>query len=386
MQLPEDTIYLIQRDLGPVAKIAFSLACKGLYDNYFAGARHARAIAGTTMQEKREIIFLLEKDVSDRQFFCVYCRCFRNFERRCKERLGACSFETYHNMSPAGPGPASQQDSCPSLRLAINDDRGPQITFPLGRLVMNRYAFGNHGGLPLSCLEVTDLPVRALGEGEYTFVWKQTWRARIIEEELYLHCTHVLDQAQQGNLESAFLRHGLEKASKYNFCKHRQTGNTINNPALIVNGMPHNPHLTEDDYFNPHPEIGFGCSECLMDHTASITWRPHPKRDANGKICKGSSGKGSWVFRVDTYHQLGNFRRKDDFTFKVACLKNLRIQPSIRLEHGQHWRELDSIRNGSIWRRWHGPKAPQAPPGGWLKQFGPSPSVASWLSPFWDGG
>lgn len=352
MQLPVDIISLFQAHLSPASKIAFSLACRGLYERYFASARKARASASDS--EKRDTIFLLEKDVSHREFFCPFCRCFRRFGPGCKE--GLCSFERYHNLDPEDSG---------SRRLAISDNQGPEITFPLGRLVMNRHFFGEDRGLPLSCLEVTDLPVKAWGEGKNALTWKETRRARIIGDELYLRCTHVLDQAEQQDMDSWDLRDSLRGRSFYGFCKHQATGRVIRNPVFVGHRKMRYA-IGDSKWFTAHKELGFGCPKCLTDCTTSVEWRPRLEVGADGTACEDARKRGGWVFRVDTYRQLGSFRQAGDPRFMLACTSSL--EHTRRQLVDSEWTKIDgkNFRFGSIWRRWHGPEAPQAPLGGWL--------------------
>lgn len=343
MQLPVDIISILQAHLSPASQIAFSLACRGLYENYFASARKARASASDS--EKRDAIFLLEKDVSYREFFCPFCRCFRRFGPGCG--VGLCSFERYHNLDPEDSG---------SRRLAIRDNQGPEITFPLGRLVMNHHFFGENRGLALSCLEVTDLPVKASGEGKNAFTWKETRRARIIGNELYLRCTHVLDQAEQEDMGLWDLRDSLRGRSFYRFCKHQATGKVFRNPVFV--GHRRRRRSIEDrKWFTAHKEMGFGCAQCLTDYTTSIEWRQDARK------------RGGLVFRVDTYRQLGSFRQADDPRFMLACTSSP-WYPHCRLV-GSERRGMseDEFRVGSVWRRWHGPEAPRAPLGGWLDEI-----------------
>lgn len=349
MQLPEDIIYLLQTHLGPVDKIAFSLTCKALHKRYFTGARKARESASNT--EKRRIIFLLEKDVANREFFCPHCRRFRSWGPGRSEGPGDCSFATSHNTSPHGQSLAVQQDSCPGWSLTINDRRGPKVSFHLGRLVMNRHVFGEDCGLPLSCLEVTDLPVKAQGEGKYAFTWKQTQRARIIQNQLYLRCTHVLDQAEQEDINAATLRHGIKAMSRYNFCKHRYTGTTGDsffNPDLFKRWLPlGSSHLEDRDQFIAHSGSEFGCPQCQTDYTTSAEWRE--------ELC----GKGSWVIRVDTYHQLGSFRPADDGNWRLVCSRGL--PPSfypLPALYSLFCTEPFRNATGLVWASWHGTKAP----------------------------
>lgn len=352
MQLPENIIYLFQAHLSPASKIAFSLACRGLYEKYFTSAREARASASDS--EKRDTIFLLEKDVSDRTFFCPFCRCFRDFGPEWGE--GLCSFERYHNIDP---------EDHASLRLAIRDSWSPEITFPLGRLVMNRYFFGEGRGLPLSCLEVTDLPVKALGEGINAFTWKETRRARIIGDELYLRCTHVLDQAEQEEIEAQELRDSLRGRSFYKFCKHQATGGGFMDPVFVGYRRTH-PASEAKNQFTAHEEMGFGCAQCLTDYTTAVEWRPRLEVGVDGTTCEDPSGRGTWVFRVDTYRQLGSFRQADDPRFMLACTSSPWYPHCRMVGSERRGMSEDEFRVGSVWRRWHGPEAPRAPLGGLL--------------------
>ncbi|KAG6363931.1 hypothetical protein INS49_009034 [Diaporthe citri] len=348
MQLPENIIYLFQTHLDTAARIAFSLSCRALYERYFAGARKARKSA--SVMEKRRIIVLLEKDVANREFFCPYCRRFRSFGPGWRVGLGACSFETSHNTNPYDHSLASQQDSCSGRWLKINDNRGPQFSFHLGRLVMNRHVFGKDCGLPLSCLEVTDLPVKAQGEGKYAFTWKQTQRARIIHNQLYLRCTHVLDQAEQEGIDAVTLRHGLKELSRYNFCKHQHTGTqdgSFFNPELFKRWLPLGSSRLEDrDQFIAHSGSEFGCPECETDYTTSACWREAPR------------GKGSWVIRVDAYHQLGFFRHANDRSYRLACSRAPLHSPFPPTSLFGFSVEPFRGATGLIWASWHGSKAP----------------------------
>lgn len=352
MQLPVDIISLFQDHLSPASKIAFSLACRSLYERYFDSARKARASA--TNSEKRDTIFLLEKDVSHRQFFCPFCRCFRGFGPGWGE--GLCSFERYHNIDPEDP--ASRR----LVRMAMRDGQGPEITFPLGRLVMNRHFFGEDRGLPLSCLEVTDLPVKALGGGKNALMWKETRQARIIGDELYLRCTHVLDQEEQGEIHARDLKDQLRTRSWYNFCKHQATGRLFRNPIFVGRTR----YASEArSPFTAHDETGFGCGLCQTDCTTSIQWRPRMEVGADGTAHEDG---GSWVFRVDTYRRLGSFRRAYDLSFILACDISPWYPRCDLIDSDSERRRIDEndFRFGLIWRRWHGPEAPQGPPGGWL--------------------
>lgn len=355
MQLPVDIISLFQAHLSPASQIAFSLACRGLYENYFASARKARASASDS--EKRDAIFLLEKDVSHREFFCPFCRRFRRFGPGCRE--GLCSFERYHNLDPEDSG---------SRRLAISDNQGPEITFPLGRLVMNRHFFGEDRGLPLSCLEVTDLPVKAGGEGKRAFTWKETRRARIIGNELYLHCTHVLDQRELEDMNTWDLRDSLRGRSFYRFCKHQATGKIFRNPVFV--GHLRRRHASGDSkWFTAHEEMGFGCAQCLTDYTTSVEWRPRLEVGADGTACEDARKRGGWVFRVDTYRQLGSFRQADDPRFMLACTSSPWYPHCRLVGSSRRGMSEEEFRVGSVWRRWHGPQAPRAPLGGWLAEI-----------------
>ncbi|KAJ0115579.1 hypothetical protein J7T55_010402 [Diaporthe amygdali] len=329
MNLPLELLDLIYAQLEPSGKIACSLACIGLYDNYFESAWDARAYSSPTA--KRDVISVLEKDVAHHEFFCPFCDRFRGFRPRGKAK------------------PRQKVVCCPSPRLAMNSYQGPEISFPLGRLVLNRHLYGADCGLPLGCLEIDDLPIRVTGTGGIPLTWRQTWRARIIENELFLRCTHLLTQEE--NMTAEALRAAVEGGSSYFFCTHRWTSRTSDNPMFYRGKIPLHGRISEGQ-LTACQKAASWCSKCLTDLNTTIEWRPCLEADAGGKVGVSGSGKGRWTIRVESYHQLGSFRRAVDWKYQAACSTTPWYTANELFMSAQYAQGLDQNPPGSVMMSW----------------------------------
>lgn len=338
MGLPIDILEEIFKALEPDACMAFALVCRGLSDHFFVRARDRFTSAGR--EYHLAVQHFLEKDIGDRELFCVSCRAFIPFRKDWRAGIPRYS-------SQDGPGfcnclfhqmPRDPRETCLGMacRSFGPDILGYQIPFHLARVVMNRHRFGAPRGLPLSCLEA-DITTNTCQDH---LIWKEKWKARIIEDELFLCATHVLRQADQG-ISAEVLRDTLHQSKCYAVCEHLYTWKRIGLGEFDVVAPLDERHggpITEKNVFVPCRDVQRSCEVCLTDYTTTIEW----KQEAGaGLIQPGNSttpSPGGWIVTITTYHQLGHCRSAYDWKWQTATSGsawNLAVKNGFSQQYGQ---------------------------------------------------
>lgn len=247
LDLPLDVLHCIFDHIEPGGDaVAYTISCKTLYDNYFAKALKQLRVA--TPIQKQAVHLMLEKERPD-TFYCHSCDALHCYDRQWRATgtfpchaivedgnepvwttLRLPQGEPYYRTMRLSGGydhyghrlryPYKAQSSTPMLReefecflcpwgargecphafCKLSSEFQPQgwnphmpyrVDYVVARLVMNRHLLGAHAGLPLEALEVRDYrrttPYDLRPE---PFVWTQTWRAKIIKDELFLSAEH----------------------------------------------------------------------------------------------------------------------------------------------------------------------------------------------------
>lgn len=168
---------------------------------------------------------------------------------------------------------------------------------------MNRHLIGPPAGLPLDCLEAEDL---WRDKESKPYMWTQTWRASIINDELMLSAVHKFSQFGVGDIFARSFKKGLHcrASSEWStwLCSHVRINSDIEMPCVAKKGLG----TTELDLFVPCRDVESSCPSCLTDFNTTITWIGDVSEAVNAQ--KHSEKSGQWSIVVTTYHQLGKCR------------------------------------------------------------------------------
>ncbi|KAB5577745.1 hypothetical protein GE09DRAFT_530423 [Coniochaeta sp. 2T2.1] len=213
LNLPVELLLSITDHLSPTPEsiIALSLACKALsaiLRNHVAKLTTAH---GSNLKCRSDFLVLLERDLSDRFFYCSICLQLHCFE--------ADGWTKHSRPLDTIQTQLSRQLFCPGT----SDFR---LSFAHARLMMNRHLYGPPAGLPLSSLTLGNTKANCDG-----FAWtyttsrallaRQYLSARIINNELFLRITHVFEGTETG------LREAIDRlGGTYRLCTHVRPGAT----------------------------------------------------------------------------------------------------------------------------------------------------------------
>lgn len=310
MAQPTDILDDIFEIADPDTRIAFALSCKGLYDRFFAAA--LASLQSAEREYKLAVQLLWEKDIGHKQYYCPACRDFRSFDTNWRAGRVAQPQDLirsgFHRSrrQPRQPCPSTFDLGFDPLCLT-----GYSLNFNIARLVMNRHLLGRPRGLPLSCLEA-DLIING---PNFPLVWDQTWRAKIIEDELYLCVTHVLSQTAQ-DMSGKVMR-GHLKQQHYGLCKHVDTRLGSYCSVLPLEEISEDVH-TEKDMFVPCQDVLGACEFCLTDFRTSIQWCEEERVIRSGPRKGKIQTREGWKITITVYHQMGQCRSMYDWKWLAA--------------------------------------------------------------------
>lgn len=257
-KLPAELILMILQNLPPESIIAFSLTCTVYYYAYFL-------ITPSLDPSAREtLLLLLEKDTPG-VYYCHAC-----------EKLHPWSSFRYNWPSIA-----------PLIWCSVYSFNFNSSSFDLeystARLVMNRHFFGPAYGLPLSTLDKDAWAVFP----RTGVVVKESWRARIIEDNLILRSTYSITQWRQN---ADLLRSFFYKTGKH-ICWH----------LMIQDHHPDPPNVERIGILAPNSDDTYpgdgslrSCIWCLTDYEIHTDWK-------------------SGTSRLVVYQQLGQCRSHRDW-------------------------------------------------------------------------
>lgn len=337
-KLPLDVLFCFLDCFEPADSIAFALSCKTLYSSCFGQALSRLRNQSTTVAQRQGVHLMLEREQNGQAYYCHSCNTLHEFspDWRATSKIGGikscydCKItnQTFFNF----PYGESKSEFEPQFSLDF-DSPGLTTTYRvdyvLARLVMNRHLLGTQAGLPLSCLEVQNLDRLQTEDLQFSkpFTLTQTWRARIIDDELYLSAIYSFTQLSVGERAhqrfwdcfyslSSWIRDRL--FSTIGLCSHVQTGyrGVINHPSSFQSHAC--TQLNQSHMHTLNYELD-SCHHCLSDFEASTKWRsldgtyseyrPRNRQELN---------HGLSSVTITTYHQLGKCRSPLDWKWAAA--------------------------------------------------------------------
>ena len=299
MQQPTDILDLIFEALEPESTVLWSLTCKGLRLRYFDQA--LSNLKSASPENSHAFQLLMERDIGHRQYYCPSCRSFQTFKAD-----WTAGPEKFHRIHSSYKGCREQ---CYTKPFRPNS-KGYELDYCLGRLVMNRHLLGTPRGLPLDCLEAAFTVVRRPYMNERT-VWTQDWKAKIIDNALFLCATHVADQASL-KMSAQDFRDAVD-SYWYCICSHKYAGKYSNGVTELK--APRDPF--RQGLFVPCKDSQAACDTCHTDYKVTIKWCAG-QGVAPVSIVPRVIEVGSWNITIVTYHRLGSFRSLDDPEWRSA--------------------------------------------------------------------
>lgn len=169
------------------------------------------------------------------------------------------------------------------------------LDFHILHLIMNRHFYGEGHGPSLNALCYTAKRGEVTDE-EYGVVVDQSWRARFINDELYLEASIQVHQEQ--GLQRPFIK-CLEEGKPRTFhlvCDHigLHASGCWPTPRSLP-GVWHRPGINES--FFSVPDMLRSCQTCYTDYLYNVKWNPLDSRGPKG-----------WVVSVTKWHRLGACR------------------------------------------------------------------------------
>jgi hypothetical protein len=290
LQLPAEILLQIANQLGPAHTIVLALTCKTSFDFFYPDAQ-ARIRPST----RGPLLLALEKDLGHLLYYCHLCNILHPF------------------TSSWRPGRAQELDSAGDRPRCIDRQHfspniGMLIGYPHARLVMNRHFLGAPHGLPLSQFDF-EHTVRG-----HRSRWIQHWTARVINDELFLCCTHKMTD-WHGTAQ--IVQEVLNKRS-YDVCHHVGT-EEVAHLSLRTTGISHR----ESDYLKrllseqslPCHNASGSCNVCLTDYQTTIEWRQRSSAMRN---------QSGWDITIVSYHQLGECRSPFDPKWQAFAVERSR--------------------------------------------------------------
>ncbi|KAH7353927.1 hypothetical protein B0T11DRAFT_357267 [Plectosphaerella cucumerina] len=304
--LPLDILFLIADELPPLPLRCLALTCKGVY--FHLSPLFSRE--ALSEEDKRTLLLDLEKEIPE-VYYCFDCRRLHRWDP-------SWTIHNFRHHRPLGEHYVSKLN-LPGLRL----------DHPLMRLVMNRHLYGPAHGLELRSIEANNQIICS----KERIIYLQTWRARIIHDELILRSVNTIWHTHNdpAKLREFIDKGGKEMVSCWHVCvrdtdpsNHRWGLETASDR---VAGMQRPVDEVSEGYFAACDRLTSRCATCESDFETDIRWTKPP------------SGRKGWVVTITGYHRLGDTRdpmcpRLDllDFRwFRVADRGRDPMQPSPRL-------------------------------------------------------
>ena len=313
LPVPPEVCSLILSHLPSESVVAFALTCRRSYHQFMLPHSHL------TEDARRTLLLWLERDTPN-LYFCHRCTDLHTWRRVHRDPGIAHYDKCCRNRwnSPFLPGPPHT-----SYRL----------DFHIARLIINRHLHGEAHGPPLDALSYT-AEKYDLGDSQDGVLVRQSWRGRIIDDEL---CLEASVQLYHDKGRTRILRQHLDKAAG----ETRTLGcgdvlvlgrsSNIMKPAQYpireLDREPNSPEL-----FVPVTGTLKSCRSCFTDYRLDVAWH-----------ALDSSGPKGWVISVTRWHQLGSCRSPEDTKWNNFIKYYFDVTPNLRIE---------TCEAGGVYRNW----------------------------------
>lgn len=319
LELPIDIILLVVEHLRqtPESILILALTCKTLRKLLIPSAPTLASPA------RDSLLILLEKDsgIGGQAYFCPICHALHSFS----PSWGPLTYEhTLFNREYRYLRPC-YADLCFSLRLERY-----RLGYHHARLVMNRHLHGAPCGLPLQNLDAASIP------GLIVPQWRQTWSARVIENELFLCAIHTINSS---GMSDRTLRSIIDRGYTYFICRHVDPSHQV---AALKRATASSGE-TEELFSECRNTLGW-CKICLTDYCTTIEQKRPRKKVWPGIWTQHQSASSGWTITIVAYHQLGPCRSPFDWKWGA-------ITGSIRTKLG-NWRIDHPYPPGSVREKW----------------------------------
>ncbi|KAL2019438.1 hypothetical protein VTK56DRAFT_9643 [Thermocarpiscus australiensis] len=242
-------------------------------------------------EARRTLLCWIEKEAPP-LYFCHLCNDLHTW-RRMKDYRGVVHYDKC----------CRRRSGCHSLPHRNN------ITFPTARVVMNRHLYGEAHGPPVKVLRYTVKGPCCSNDGD---VLKQSWRALLIDDELYLEASV---QLYHDKGRARILREHLNN-DRLVCCHGGELDRVSDSSDLFVTGSLKS------------------CRYCFTDYRVHVQWHPRTR------TCWGPKG---WVISLTRWHQLGSCRSpRDTKWFNYATGDCQRITAP----------RINSCEAGMVYRKW----------------------------------
>lgn len=318
LQQPADIVVSITDHIWPAETASLSLTCKSTFRLLF----HRIQAKIKEKKQRSVLLWLLERDpyVGSRFFYCHLCE---GFHRNCNDR----AFKPLQVMSRHHTEKPCLVKKAPlGLRFPF--------TYHNARPIMNRHFYGSPYGLPLSTLEVREMTLRVPGFPS----WDREWRARIIRDELFVSCVHVISQ-NSTTIGFVALRREINHGD-HPICCHQKVNSAWGNAFW---GLRDGVWPANDEPFRPCQKVQGSCHFCLTDYEITIEWHESSGQRWWERLL--FPDRVGWVISITAYHQLGSCRSYD-WKFSIMTSRN------------SHWASsrcrVDHHPLGAVRQRWLG--------------------------------
>ena len=293
MHLPIELLLLVVKELReetPECVFVLALTCKTLY---ILLAPEAPVLMPLELDS---LLQLLEKDrgVGSEYYFCPMCHKLHRFSPSC----GPLTHEHAHfNRESRYLRP------CYAKTSFFLQTGWYSLGYYHARLVLNRHLYGAPRGLPLQNLNADSIP------GTIVSNWRQSWTARVIDDELFLRATHTINRQCMSERVLRFL---IDQSCSYFICSHTDSSHDV--PAL------RKPRVSISDTTRPlfvecREQLG-SCVWCLTDHCTTIERKRGPKDAVPGTLAWHQPASLVWTITIVAYHRLGSCRSPDDWMWR----------------------------------------------------------------------
>ncbi|KAK2052880.1 hypothetical protein LY76DRAFT_305349 [Colletotrichum caudatum] len=299
LRLPPEIMLMVISYLSPEAVLSLALTCRSLYCSYFPES----PILNT--HSKDALLTLLERDVP-KLLYCPECAILHPWRRirRCVVLSGvrtglSCRYNGFHSPSRLG-----------------------EMTYHHARLIMNRHLYGNAHGFPVGILNEGK---RQFYGGDVCADHMYTWRARIIDNELFLHI-HETVYHPEGDMFK--LERWLYYAEEGRICKHRMAWDPPRSNSRLNVGLDAELELN-DGHCNSVPLPAFladmqrnttlSCPLCPTDAEITTNWH---------------GGRKKWSVEMKTWRQFGTCRSPSDPMWESLTFTVHTAPPWNRQEEG----------------------------------------------------
>ena len=180
---------------------------------------------------------------------------------------------------------------------------GYTLGYHHARLALNRHLYGAPRGLPLH-----NLTAEAV-QGMVVPNWKQSWTAKVIDDELFLRATHTVNNL---GMSDGALRSLVDLHCAYFICCH--TDSSYDVPALKM------PRLSSCEATRPLfaecREVLDACPLCLTDYCTTIERTRAPRNAVPGTRAWCQPASMVWIITIVAYHRFGTCRSPSDWMWQ----------------------------------------------------------------------